>query len=441
MHQRLSSVAGTPVAARRVFADPKQGAVQKEFAEFIYDEVSIMCTRPTWVEISRSRLLNNYRYLRQVAGDSADLLAVVKANAYGHGLAQCAPILADAGAEWLGITSTEEGIEARAVCPASARVLVLSGPWHGESEALLQHNLTPVVWEPFHLDELESVAAKRGIAPQSLAVHLEVDTGMARQGAPAPNDDGSAGELKNLLARFHPGSPLRLEGVMTHFSAADELDSDSFQRQLLRLSLALDCVSAAGLKFQWLHAGASATLLGGRDLPPMLALARKHGARLMLRPGLALYGYAPRFAPLGTVPDQAAKALKPVLAWKTRVISTRQIPQGETVSYNETFRAERPTKLALLDVGYADGLNRRLSNNFALLVRGKRAPIAGRVCMDQCMLDVTDIPGVESGDEVVILGEQGQEKIDAFAHADATGTIPWEVLTDIGARVHRRLVD
>ena len=161
----------------------------------------------------------------------------------------------------------------------------------------------------------------------------------------------------------------------------------------------------------------------------------------MLRPGLALYGYAPRFAPQGTQADASATILKPVLAWKTRVISTRVIPQGETVSYNETFRAERETKLALLDAGYADGLDRRLSNRFALLVRGELAPIAGRVCMDQCMLDVTDIPGVESGDEVVILGEQGTHAIDAYAHADRTGTIPWEVLTDIGHRVHRRLVD
>jgi alanine racemase len=415
--------------------------VQKVSSEFIYDEASTMCTRPTWVEISRSRLLDNYRFLRELAGDSADLLAVVKANAYGHGLEQCAPILANAGAEWLGITSVEEGIEVRSLCAASTRVLVLSGPWHGEGDALLKHNLTPVVWEPFHLDDLEAAAARHGLAPRSLDVHLEIDTGMARQGVPAPYEHDDTRELKNLLARFHPGSTLRLEGVMTHFSAADELDSVSFQRQFSRLALALDCVAAQGLTFRWLHAGASATLLGGTELAPMLELAKKSGARLMLRPGLALYGYAPRFEPQGTAADDAAKNLKPVLAWKTRVISTRLIPQGETVSYNETFRAERPTKLALLDAGYADGLDRRLSSRFALLVRGEFAPIAGRVCMDQSMLDVTDIPGVESGDEVVILGEQGSRAIDAYAHADCTGTIPWEVLTDIGHRVHRQIVD
>jgi alanine racemase len=424
-----------------VFADSKIEVVQKVSSEFIYDEASNMCTRPTWVEISRSRLLDNYRYLRELAGDSADMLAVVKANAYGHGLAQCAPILANAGAAWLGITSVEEGVEVRSYCPPSTRVLVLSGPWQGEGDALLEHDLTPVVWEPFHLDELEAAAAKRGLEPQSLAVHLEIDTGMARQGVPAPFDRDDSCELRNLLARFHPGSPLRLEGVMTHFSAADELDSASFQRQFSRLAHSLECVAAEGLTFQWLHAGASATLLAGKDLPPMREMAKKHGARLMFRPGLALYGDAPRFAPQGTPADESAAILKPVLAWKTRVISTRVIPQGETVSYNATFRAERATKLALLDAGYADGLDRRLSNRFALLVRGEFAPIAGRVCMDQCMLDVTDIPGVASGDEVVILGEQGTHTIDAYMHADCTGTIPWEVLTDIGHRVHRRLVD
>src|SRR5664279_3360240 len=134
-----------------------------------------MCTRPTWVEISRHRLLANYRYLRRLAGNSADLLAVVKADAYGHGLANCAPLLASAGAEWLGVTSVEEGLRARALCGEVPRILVISGLWHGEAAASLEHNLTPVVWEHFHLDELEAAAAERGIAPQSVPVHLELD--------------------------------------------------------------------------------------------------------------------------------------------------------------------------------------------------------------------------------------------------------------------------
>jgi alanine racemase len=404
-----------------------------------------MCTRPTWVEISRHRLLANYRYLRQLAGNSADLLAVVKADAYGHGLEHCGPVLASAGADWLGVTSVEEGIHARALCGALPRILIISGLWRGEAARSIEHSLTPVVWEHFHLDELEAAAAERGLGPQSVPVHLELDTGMARQGIAAPLAGSAspkeASELARLLARFHPHSVLRLEGVMTHFSAAECLDSVVFRQQMARLSTALEMISAAGLTFKWLHAGASATLLGGQDLAPMLALAKKNGARLMLRPGLALYGYAPRFAPPGTVADEAATHLQPVLEWKTRVVSTRTISAGESVSYNATFRAERTTRLALLAVGYADGLNRALSNRAGFLLRGKRAPVAGRVCMDQCVVDVTDIPGVEAGDEVVLLGTHKLHAMDAYEHADLIGTIPWEVLCDIGPRVPRKLVD
>jgi alanine racemase len=401
-----------------------------------------MCTRPTWVEISRHRLLSNYRYLRTLAGDSADLLAVVKADAYGHGLAHCAPLLANAGAEWLGVTSVEEGILARALCGASPRILVISGLWQGQAAAAIEHRLTPVVWEHFHLDELEAVGRRVGLPPGSVAVHLEIDTGMARQGVAAPHlGTTNSVDLDSILARFHPQSVLRLEGVMTHFSEAEALDGSEFKRQMSRMTAALDRIDAADLSFQWLHAGASATLLGGNDLEPMRELAQRHQARLMLRPGLALYGYAPRFTPQGTPADDVAASLLPVLTWKTRVVSTRNIGEGETVSYNGTFRANRPTKLALVALGYADGLNRLLSNRGNLVVRGQRAPIAGRICMDQCVLDVTDIPGVEIGDEVIILSSRETHAMDAQEYADLTGSIPWEILCDIGARVERVLVD
>jgi alanine racemase len=401
-----------------------------------------MCTRPTWVEISRHRLLSNYRYLRTLAGDSADLLAVVKADAYGHGLAHCAPLLANAGAEWLGVTSVEEGILARALCGASPRILVISGLWQGQAAAAIEHRLTPVVWEHFHLDELEAVGRRVGLPPGSVAVHLEIDTGMARQGVAAPHlGTTNSVDLDSILARFHPQSVLRLEGVMTHFSEAEALDGSEFKRQMSRMMAALDLIAAADLSFQWLHAGASATLLGGNDLEPMRELAQRHQARLMLRPGLALYGYAPRFTPQGTPADDVAASLLPVLTWKTRVVSTRNIGEGETVSYNGTFRANRPTKLALVALGYADGLNRLLSNRGNLVVRGQRAPIAGRICMDQCVLDVTDIPGVEIGDEVIILSSRETHAMDAQEYADLTGSIPWEILCDIGARVERVLVD
>jgi len=168
------------------------------------------------------------------------------------------------------------------------------------------------------------------------------------------------------------------------------------------------------------------------------------GARLMLRPGLSLYGYAPRFAGAGppvAPADRLSAKLRPVLSWKTRIASLRTIEAGESAGYNSTFRAVRPTRLGLLPMGYADGLNRLLSNRGSVLVHGKRAPIAGRISMDQTVLDVTDIPAVEIGDEAVIIGSQGEDSITAYELADLAGTIPYEVLCAVAARVPRVLVD
>jgi alanine racemase len=191
--------------------------------------------------------------------------------------------------------------------------------------------------------------------------------------------------------------------------------------------------------------GSSTALVAGQTAR-IASLAARHGMRTMLRPGLALYGLTPEFAPPFEPPfatqepaalTEARARLKPVLAWKTRVTCVRQIPAGAVVGYNGTFVATEPMRLALLAVGYADGLDRQLGNRFSLLVGGLRAPLVGRVSMDQAVVDVTEIPGVAAGDEVVILGTQGGEAITAFDHAEATGTIPWEVFTRIAARVRR----
>src|ERR1700678_3067515 len=176
-----------------------------------------MPNRPLWAEVSSHRLLTNYKKLRRIAGPRAEVMPVVKANAYGHDVLACAPLLAAAGAQWLGVTSTEEGAAVRAVCP-QPRILLMSGIFRGEADTVIDQGLTPVVWEPWHLDLLEEAAATRALAPMSLAVHLEIDTGMSRQGV------GSQ-ELDALLARFNAGSCLRLEGVMTHFSSPETISS------------------------------------------------------------------------------------------------------------------------------------------------------------------------------------------------------------------------
>jgi alanine racemase len=227
--------------------------------------------------------------------------------------------------------------------------------------------------------------------------------------------------------------------VLTHLYSADETDGRATREQMGRLDEALKAISLAGFRPEWISVGASAALLNG-EADRIVALAEKWGMKAMLRPGLALYGVAPQFEPDEPPAVTTARArLKPVLSWKTSVVGVRTVQAGAVVGYNGTFVAIEPMRLALLPVGYADGLDRRLGNHFSLLVRGERAPLVGRVSMDLAVVDVTEIDGVEAGDEVVILGSQGAQTISAFDHANATGTIPWEVFTRIGARVARKL--
>ena len=392
-----------------------------------------MSMRPCWVEISTQSLAENHRFLQTLAAPDAELLAIVKADSYGHSLRLCAPAAVRAGAGWLGVTSVEEGVAARTLCP-DARILVIAGVFPGQGPAVIEHRLTAVAWEPWQLEELETATHAAGLAAGSVPVHLEIDTGMSRQGV-GPET------LAAVLARLHPASPLRLEAVMTHFFAADEADGRVTREQLARLTDALRRIEAAGLYADWLHVGNSAALLAGQS-PAIAELAALHGMKALVRPGLSLYGLVPRFEPsfCGKEPPAltaARAALRPVLSWKSRVVSVRTVPAGTAVGYNGSFVAAKPARLALVAAGYADGLDRRLGNCFSLLVRCHRAPLVGTISMDQSVLDVTDIPGVEAGDEVVILGTQGSETITAFDHADVSGTIPWEVFTRIGPRVKR----
>ncbi len=392
-----------------------------------------MPTRPCWVEIRTRALEENFRVLASLAAPHADLLAIVKADAYGHALSLCAPAAVRAGAQWLGVTSVEEGIAARALCP-SANILVIAGVFPGQAAALIAHNLTPVVWDTWHIDQLESAAHAAGLAQGALPIHLEIDTGMSRQGV-------SPEALPAILARLSPASPIRLQGVMTHLFAADEADGRVTASQLDRLDQSLSRISSAGLFAEWLNVGNSAALVSGHARV-IADLAARHGMKALLRPGLALYGVVPAFDPgfESTLPASltAARAhLQPVLSWKTQVVSIRAVQPGTVVGYNGTFVATEPMQLALIAAGYGDGLTRSLGNRFSLIVRGRRAPLVGRISMDQAVLDVTEIPNVQPADEVVILGSQGDETITAFDHAAAAATIPWEIFTRIAPRVPR----
>ena len=394
-------------------------------------------TRPVWAEISRRKLIENFRLLERLAAPDAALLAVVKANAYGHGAAVCGAALAAEGARWFGVTCVEEGIALRAALQQwpEARILIMSGIWRGEAGAAIEHRLTPAVWESFHLVWLEEEARRRDV--QNVPVFVEVDTGMSRQGVRTES-------LPALLDRFAAAPRLQMEGVMTHFHSPEELENPATEKQAAVFQAAVETIAARGIKPAILSAGNSANALVENVTATVANLARAHGARFLVRPGISLYGYPPHFS--GANPPPGADALKPVLSWKAQVISLRAIERGETAGYNATFRAEQPTRLALLPVGYADGLNRLLSGTFSekrghVLIRGRRAPIAGRVSMDQIIVDVSAIPDAAVGDEAMLIGQQGSEQITAADIARLIGTIPYEVLCAIGARVPRLLID
>ena len=365
---------------------------------------------------------------------------MVKANAYGHGLRECACALEKNGARWFGVTCVEEGIRLRQELP-EARILVMSGIWEdsvvqygrgdlsvaaGEAAAVLEHDLTPVVWEARHLDLLEGAAVRLRAAPGDCPVHLEIDTGMSRQGVQTK-------DLEPLLRRFAKSSPLRLQAVMTHFHTPGDVDLMAGQREAF--VTAVDTILEAGLRPEILSAGSSAAAL--HPQAGVVEQAKGMGMKPMVRAGIALYGYAPD----AEHPSEGGEQLRPVLQWKTRVVSLREIPAGATVGYDATFTAQRASKLALLPVGYADGVNRLLSNRGAVLVRGQRAAMLGRISMDHTTVDVTEVAGVGVGDEVVLIGTQGTEKVTAAEIAGLTGTISYEVLCGIAARVPRTMVD
>jgi alanine racemase len=405
----------------------------------------------SWVEISERRLAANYKKVLSAAAGDTTVLAVVKANAYGHGAAVCAPVLARAGAEWLGVGDAAEGCavrEALAVAGIEAArqpaILVMCGGLGEAADAIVQHGLTAVVWERRQMEALAAAVARRGEG-SPLAVHLEIDTGMARQGV-APGE-----ELQALLRWLKEQKGLRLDGVMTHFASAEVAGSRQTVRQRERFEQAIEAVTAAGLRPQWVHAGNSSTIENeGREenLSWLRGLANGVGARSMVRAGIALYGYCLPICLPGEDAGSATGAsvlpevrqsevrndLQPVMSWKTRVIGLRDVQTGDTVGYNGIYTAERSMRLALLPVGYADGLRRELSGSNTraggwVMVHGQRAVIVGRVSMNLTVVDVTEIPGVALGDEVVVLGDG----VTADDHARLAGTISYEIVCGVHA--------
>ena len=398
----------------------------------------------SWVEVSERRLRGNYRLLVDAAGRETAVLAVVKANAYGHGAGVCAPVLAKAGVEWLGVADAVEGVGVREALARAGvahedqpRILVMCGLLGGDAEAVVSRGLTPVVWEQQQMEWLAAAVVQHGGDAARLPVHLEIDTGMARQGV-VPGEG-----LRTLLHWLKRQPRLGLDGVLTHFASPELAGSPQTLVQRERFEEAIAAVAEAGLRPDWVHAGSSSTVDNqdaAGNLAWLCSLAGSLGARSMVRSGIALYGYCLPIEPEGTVVEAKVRCgLQPVMSWKTRVIGLREVQAADTVGYNAIFTAERPMRLALLPVGYADGLRRELSGSNAraggwVMTKGRRAAIVGRVSMNLTVVDVTEIPGVAVGDEVVVLGDG----VTADDHARLAHTISYEIVC--GVRAESRLV-
>lgn len=361
--------------------------------------------RPTWAEIDQDAFARNLAALSRLA--SVPVIVVLKADGYGHGAVPLAQAALRSGARlWgFGVSSVEEGVALRDG-GIKEPILTLGSLFPFESfEAALDYGLTPAVASPAAAQALGRLAAGRG---KPCGAHLKIDTGMGRIGV---SPKGAAEAARAVLDQ----KSLRLEGAYTHLAQADSAEAT-------REQLALFDEAVAPFRTQSLlrHVANSAAVL-----------SRPEARYDAVRPGLALYGIYPSEALRSRVP------LTPVMAWKTRVVFMKTAAPGTSVSYGATFKAKRPSRLATLPVGYADGYRRCLSNRGSVLVKGRRCPVVGRVTMDQIIVDVTDAPGVDVGEEVVLLGAQGAERVTAEEMAGWCDTIPYEVVCGVSARVPR----
>ncbi|MSQ09733.1 MAG: alanine racemase [Dehalococcoidia bacterium] len=360
--------------------------------------------RPLWAEIDLDAIAHNVRLIVQRMAP-ASVMAVVKANAYGHGAVPVARAVLEAGAIQLAVACVDEGVQLRrAGIMAPIAVVAYAAP--GEAEAIVANRLTPAVIDEATGRAFAAAAKRAGVR---LQVHLEVDTGMARFGV-RPED------VPGLVALIRSLPELELVGMYTHYATADTADK-TFTRQQYQALVATTAAVGGPLTR---HVANSATVLDTPDMKLDMA-----------RPGMAIYGYQPS----GEVTHSLE--LHPSMQLKATVGRVHTLPAGETVSYGRTWTAPRDSRIALIPCGYADGIPRLASNRGAVLVRGQRAPIRGRVCMDQFMVDVTDIPGATAGDEAVIVGTQGSQAITWEEVGAQASTINYEIVCALAARVPR----
>ena len=381
--------------------------------------LSRVATRPTWAEVSLTTLRQNFRTVQKHVGANVTVCAVVKADAYGHGAVECSRALEAEGARWLGVTSLDEAIPLREAA-VRTNILLMTGFWRGEESEIIRLHLTPTVWEPWHVESLDKAAAELGVAPHP--VHLKVDTGMGRLGV-------GIDQLPGVLSELKKAEHLALEGLSTHLASSEIMDAPSVAEQERNFDAARRMVREAGLEPAFVHMANTGAVI-----------SRRETWNSMVRPGVALYGYYLPFQRAGREVSGGTLRLpvKPVLTWKTRILSLRDFGANQALGYGATYVTKAPAHVAVLPVGYADGYNRQLSNRGRVIVREHYAPIVGRISMDLTLVDVTGIPGMAVGDEVILLGVGEGLSVDALEHAELANSTPYEILCNISKRVPRR---
>lgn len=374
-----------------------------------------------WAEISLAAIAHNLRLIRRAVGRRRKILAIVKANAYGLGAVPVSKALARMGADTFGVTCSEEGIELRR---AGIRepILLLTGFWPGEEQRILQHTLTPTIARLDQLRLLERAASKRrGKSSQKrVPFHLKIDSGMNRLGL-------SPKHLEKFVRAYANCPHLELAGTFTHFASSEDFRTQQNEQQERVFSAALAQLRAAGVSPGVVHAANSGAIC-----------ARPVTWADMVRPGAVLYGYHQGFEPAAMAAEvRTTFPLKPCLSMRSRIISLREIAAGESVGYSARFVAERPSRIAVIAAGYADGVVRQRTNRGCVIVRGQLVPLVGAISMDLSMMDVTDVPDAGVGDVVTIYGSDGNRSIEVDEAARQIGTVTSDLLCALGRRVPR----
>jgi alanine racemase len=399
------SVAKRKVAPRRVYSKLRG---MSHFEE----QQNSWARRPTWAEIHLDNLAANFKWVKKLVSPAARVMAVVKANAYGHGAVECARRLVNEGADWFGVATPEEGTELRSAEIAQP-VLCLAGFWPGQAELCIQQRLTPVVYQLDVIESLNHAASKAGVTAD---VHVKVDTGMGRLGVRFDELSEFAGALKQFRN-------VNIDGVMSHLAAADDNSCEPLTHdQIRRFEQAVTVFHDHGFHPTHLHLANSAGIFSHRD-----------AWGNMVRPGGVLYGLWRDVLP----PTPSDPELVPVMSLHSRISLLKWVPAGETLGYGCTFEASRRSLIATLPIGYHDGYMRGLSNRAHVIVRGTYAPVVGRVSMDLTLIDVTNVPGVEVNDEVTLLGSSAEVNVTAEDLARIVGTLSYEVTCGVSERVPR----